>query len=131
MSVQGIQLCARQQGAHWAPSSVRGVRLCGQLGSLGASRSHGTAKGRFPSLRFGTKTPGEDQLSGRWWCYIGWGRQKKKKKKKGREKMAFTAEGREVWKLSTAKRLDPKVVSEGGKESIMKTAGCQVGLNRW
>lgn len=45
--------------------------------------------------------------------------------------MAFTAEGREVWKLSTVKRLDPKVVSEGGKESIMKTAGCQVGLNRW
>lgn len=34
----------------------------------------------------------------------------RKKKKKGREKMAFTAEGREVWKLSTAKRLDPKVV---------------------
>lgn len=92
-------------------------------GEAGSQQSHGTAKGRFPSLRFGTKTAGEERISARWYCYIGW----EGKKGKKREKIAFMAEGREAWKLSKAEIVRSQGSVRRRKRKLCENSGLSGG----
>lgn len=92
-------------------------------GEAGSQQSHGTAIGRFPSLRFGTKTAGEERISARWYCYIGW----EGKKGKKREKIAFMAEGREAWKLSKAEIVRSQGSVRRRKRKLCENSGLSGG----